>query len=56
LHRSARTVSHATQAPPATPHVVVVGELHVEPEQQPPPQIAVHSGHVPLTQLPAAHA
>jgi hypothetical protein len=56
LQRSARTVSHATHAPPAVPHAAVLGVLHVDPEQHPPAQSAVHSGQVPLTHAPAAHA
>ena len=47
VHPSARA-SHAMQAPPAVPHVVVDATLHVSPEQQP-------SGHTQPLHTPPLH-
>ena len=51
--RSARTGSHRLHAAPPSPQVAMLAGLHVEPEQQPLAQVAVHSAHVPLVHDPA---
>lgn len=52
VHASVRTGSHATHAAPPVPQLVVLGTLHVSPEQQPLAHVAMQPVHAPAAQLP----